>query len=56
MSNGKTRVLFRIGHLYHRASLDPIYRVMKERGEFDIWQAEMTESRYALWPVSQRRR
>ena len=27
-----------------------------ERGEFEIWQAEMTESRYALWPVSQRRR
>ena len=36
MSNGRTRVLFRIGHLYHRASLDPIYRVMKERGGFDI--------------------
>lgn len=24
-----------------------------ERGEFDVWQAEMTESRYALRPVSQ---
>jgi hypothetical protein len=36
LSDGKTRVLFRIGHLYHRASLDPIYRCMKERGAYDI--------------------
>ncbi len=37
MSNGKIRVLFRIGHLYHRASLDPIYQCMKERGGYDIY-------------------
>jgi hypothetical protein len=36
LSNGKIRVLFRIGHLYHRASLDPVYRCMAERGNFDI--------------------
>jgi hypothetical protein len=37
LSNGKIRVLFRIGHLYHRASLDPIYRCMRERPEYDIY-------------------
>lgn len=37
MSNGKIRVLFRMGHLYHRASLDPIYRCMKERDRYDIY-------------------
>jgi hypothetical protein len=37
LSNGKIRVLFRIGHLYHRASLDPIYRCMKDRPEYDIY-------------------
>ena len=37
MSDRKTRVLFRIGHLYHRASLDPIYRCMRERGGYDIY-------------------
>lgn len=30
------KVLFVIGHEYHRASLDPIYETMKERGRFDI--------------------
>ena len=24
-----------------------------DRGEFDVWQAEMTESRYDILPVSQ---
>ncbi|MGD9140929.1 MAG: CDP-glycerol glycerophosphotransferase family protein [bacterium] len=37
MSNGKIRVLFRIGHLYHRASLDPIYECMKDRPGYDIY-------------------
>lgn len=37
MNDGKIRVLFRIGHLYHRASLDPIYQCMKERHKFDIY-------------------
>jgi hypothetical protein len=30
------RVLFIIGHEYHRASLDPIYECMKARGHYDI--------------------
>ena len=37
MGNGKIRVLFRIGHLYHRASLDPIYECMRDRPEYDIY-------------------
>ncbi len=34
--NRKIRVLFRIGHLYHRAALDPIYQCMRQRSHFDI--------------------
>lgn len=32
-----TRVLFIIGHQYHRASLDPVYECMKKRGHYDIY-------------------
>jgi len=37
LGKGKIRVLFRIGHLYHRASLDPIYECMRQRGKYDIY-------------------
>ena len=33
----KIKVLFRLSFLYHRASLDPIYEVMKEDPRFDIY-------------------
>jgi hypothetical protein len=35
--SSRIRVLFRIGHLYHRASLDPIYRCMEESGRYEIY-------------------
>lgn len=36
-SSKKIKVLFRLSFLYHRASLDPIYEVMKEDPRFDIY-------------------
>jgi len=36
LSKGTVRVLFRIGHLYHRASLDPVYECMKGRPGYEI--------------------
>ncbi len=36
-SSEKIKVLFRLSFLYHRASLDPIYDVMKDNPIFDIY-------------------
>lgn len=57
MSNRKVRVLFRIGHLYHRASLDPIYQCMKERGGYDIYFTcpDDKERRFLIFQRSLRR-
>jgi hypothetical protein len=47
------KTLFVVGHQYHRASLDPIYRCMKERGHYDISFA-CTDEKERRWLVFQR--
>jgi hypothetical protein len=49
----KPKVLFVIGHEYHRASLDPIYTCMKERGSYDIHFA-CTDEKEGRWLFFQR--
>jgi hypothetical protein len=44
----RPRVLFVIGHEYHRASLDPIYQAMKARGRFDI-EFTCTQEKTRRW-------
>jgi hypothetical protein len=51
--NGKIRTLFVIGHEYHRASLDPVYEVMKARGGFDIYFT-CTDEKQRRWLIFQR--
>lgn len=46
------RVLFIIGHEYHRASLDPIYQCMKARGHYDIhFTCTQEKTRRWLFPA-----
>jgi len=47
------RVLFVIGHEYHRASLDPVYQAMKARGGFDIYFT-CTQEKTRRWLFFQR--
>ncbi len=49
----QVKVLFVIGHQYHRASLDPVYEVMKERGNFDIYFT-CTDEKERKWLIFQR--
>ncbi len=51
------KVLFVIGHEYHRASLDPIYEVMKQRGYYDIFFTctDEKERRFLLFQRSLKR-
>lgn len=53
MADKKIKVLFRIGHVYHRASLDPIYECMKERGYYDIYFT-CTDEKERKWLFFQR--
>lgn len=48
------KALFVIGHEYHRASLDPIYRVMEQRGCYDIYFTctEEKERRFLIFQRS----
>jgi len=39
------KILFAIAHEYHRASLDPIYEVMRARPEYDIYFSCMDEKK-----------
>ncbi|GIX46470.1 MAG: hypothetical protein KatS3mg131_0681 [Candidatus Tectimicrobiota bacterium] len=45
------RVLFEIGHLYHRAALDPLYQVLRQDPRYDIAFACSydAERRYGFW-------
>ena len=47
------KTLFIVGHQYHRASLDPIYRCMKERGHYDIYFT-CTDEKERRWLLFQR--
>jgi hypothetical protein len=47
------KVLFVIGHEYHRASLDPVYETMKKRGRFDI-HFTCTDEKERRWVFFQR--
>jgi hypothetical protein len=51
------KTLFIIGHQYHRAALDPIYRCMKERGYYDIsfTCTDEKERRWLFFPRSLRK-
>ncbi|HVP56821.1 MAG TPA: CDP-glycerol glycerophosphotransferase family protein [bacterium] len=51
----QAKILFAIAHEYHRASLDPIYASMKQRGSFDIYFA-CTDERVGKWPFFKRSR
>jgi hypothetical protein len=51
--DGKIRALFIIGHEYHRASLDPIYEAMKERGNFEIYFT-CTDEKQRRWLIFER--
>jgi hypothetical protein len=47
------KILFAIGHEYHRASLDPIYACMRERGSYDIYFT-CTDEKEGRWLFFQR--
>jgi len=51
------KTLFIIGHQYHRAALDPVYRCMKERGHYDIsfTCTDEKERRWLFFPRSLRK-
>lgn len=49
----QTKVLFVIGHEYHRASLDPIYEAMRRRDRFDIYFA-CTDEKERRWLIFQK--
>jgi hypothetical protein len=52
-SVSRAKILFAIAHEYHRASLDPIYAAMRERGRFDISFAS-TDEKQGRWPFFKR--
>jgi len=55
LSVKQAKILFAIAHEYHRASLDPIYASMKERGGFDIYFT-CTDEKEGRWPFFKRSR